>query len=638
MEILSEAESRSFSQFLDSFSSSTTTPAPEPNAFLPSYGQHARAPYGAEKLAGMSRIGPAGGAAPLGGWAAPAPGGGGGGGGYSGRGDSRSRERRYGSAGNADAATAQAMSGFGYGAAQLPPPPLPPSLPPSYPPSFAPPPGADAFIPQPSGLPTHPHASTSRHHLYSAPAASTSSSFPPPSLAYPTASTSSSSYPTSYPYPHYPKPPPLSPNTQAEQKRVRMAHQAEELQAMMHASGSGTAPAGPSRSLSRGRVDYRGEAGDVQNGIEEEDEEGSPPLKRTKSGDEGAARRQPNPIALMLEAEQRVGFHSSTTASRLQQHSAFAAPPRPPPPASTSSAEAQPSPPSRPAPKRKAAAPRKSAARASSKTASSAAIKPEDGASPVVDSSSAPLFPFATPSNIPLARRRTSRPPVSHRTAKPSTSNTSPPPPLAATTNGTKPALLTAAQKKANHIASEQKRRAAIRAGYDGLCTVVPSLRAAVEEYEERLAAVSGAKGGKRGKAGRGRGGESTTGALMGGIEVGGEKVDGRAGPKSEAVVLGKTVEHLRLLLTNRQTLLTRLSSLHSTASAQSIPLSPPTSAGYPGAGAKQVAGAWDKPWEEGWMKGEVMQVLGLAMPAEEEEVKEEEGSEDEVDEDVPGA
>ena len=120
--------------------------------------------------------------------------------------------------------------------------------------------------------------------------------------------------------------------------------------------------------------------------------------------------------------------------------------------------------------------------------------------------------------------------------------------------------VLTEEQKRANHIASEQKRRTAIRSAYDELCGVVPSLRAAVQEYEERLTRVHGAQAAaaaasRRGSAGRsdgtqGTGGteiETVAGVLTGGIDVGGEKVDGRAGPKSEAVVLGKSKYSLAL-------------------------------------------------------------------------------------------
>ena len=81
-----------------------------------------------------------------------------------------------------------------------------------------------------------------------------------------------------------------------------------------------------------------------------------------------------------------------------------------------------------------------------------------------------------------------------------------------------KPPLLTAQQKKANHILSEQKRRAKIRRGYEALCEVVPNLRAAVLAEQEAMDSKK-----KRGKA---------KGSIPG------EGADGRAGPKSESVVL----------------------------------------------------------------------------------------------------
>ncbi|TFY73101.1 hypothetical protein EWM64_g10910, partial [Hericium alpestre] len=46
--------------------------------------------------------------------------------------------------------------------------------------------------------------------------------------------------------------------------------------------------------------------------------------------------------------------------------------------------------------------------------------------------------------------------------------------------SSTKPTLLTTSQKKANHIQSEQKRRANIRRGYEALCDTVPALREAI--------------------------------------------------------------------------------------------------------------------------------------------------------------
>lgn len=87
-------------------------------------------------------------------------------------------------------------------------------------------------------------------------------------------------------------------------------------------------------------------------------------------------------------------------------------------------------------------------------------------------------------------------------------------------------------------------------------------------------------------KAGKGkRNGDK--GALMGGIEIGGEKVDGRAGPRSEAVVLGKcklststlravlipyaftAVEYVRELLRSREEYLTRLSDAYARIAAK---------------------------------------------------------------------
>ncbi|KAH8915741.1 hypothetical protein BT69DRAFT_1288441 [Atractiella rhizophila] len=84
----------------------------------------------------------------------------------------------------------------------------------------------------------------------------------------------------------------------------------------------------------------------------------------------------------------------------------------------------------------------------------------------------------------------------------------------------TKPPLLTEAQKKANHILSEQKRRLAIKGGYDALCEAVPSLRAQ---------------------------------NLNGSANGNGKKDKKKEGAKSEAVVLARTVEYLRELLEERE-------------------------------------------------------------------------------------
>lgn len=157
----------------------------------------------------------------------------------------------------------------------------------------------------------------------------------------------------------------------------------------------------------------------------------------------------------------------------------------------------------------------------------------------------------------------------------------------AASASGSAPApLLTAAQKKANHIASEQKRRANIKRGHDQLCEIVPALRDAIAEAErkEREGLGSGAaaarvkKKGKKGKKGE-DGGE--------------EKVDGRAGPKSEGTVLLRSgfpclpwtmgtsaddfslhpaIEHIRGLQTQRLALLARLSAARQAAQARFPP------------------------------------------------------------------
>lgn len=88
-------------------------------------------------------------------------------------------------------------------------------------------------------------------------------------------------------------------------------------------------------------------------------------------------------------------------------------------------------------------------------------------------------------------------------------------------------ALLSPSQKKANHIQSEQKRRANIRRGYDALCETIPALREACQAEDEQLLADGKAKGRRRGK---------------GKAKVDdGERVDGRAGPRSEYVVLSKS-------------------------------------------------------------------------------------------------
>ncbi|KAG8719662.1 hypothetical protein FRC08_002322 [Ceratobasidium sp. 394] len=114
-----------------------------------------------------------------------------------------------------------------------------------------------------------------------------------------------------------------------------------------------------------------------------------------------------------------------------------------------------------------------------------------------------------------------------------------------------KPKLLSKDQKKKNHIHSEQKRRATIRKGYALLCEEVPSLRMAIAAAEADDAEQTGDGDGRRRRRSRGR--ASTTD---------GERIDGRAGPRSESVVLVKTIDHLKDLLASRQELVARVQEL----------------------------------------------------------------------------
>jgi hypothetical protein len=119
-----------------------------------------------------------------------------------------------------------------------------------------------------------------------------------------------------------------------------------------------------------------------------------------------------------------------------------------------------------------------------------------------------------------------------------SASSKSASPPVAS--DAAKAPLLSPSQKKANHIQSEQKRRANIRQGYEALCETVPALREAIRAMEAEQAATAadfdeGAK-----QKGKRRRTKKTSDD--------GERIDGRAGPKSECVVLQKSTPGLLLL------------------------------------------------------------------------------------------
>lgn len=113
-----------------------------------------------------------------------------------------------------------------------------------------------------------------------------------------------------------------------------------------------------------------------------------------------------------------------------------------------------------------------------------------------------------------------------------------------------KPSLLSPSQKKANHIQSEQKRRANIRRGYEALCEVVPALREAIrgEESAKQAEAEGGAGGSdeaggdtKKTRPKKKRRPNKRADDSEAGQDIGGLKLDGRAGPRSENVVLQKS-------------------------------------------------------------------------------------------------
>ncbi|GAA5979593.1 hypothetical protein JCM11641_007880 [Rhodosporidiobolus odoratus] len=569
MNILSESETRSFSQFLDSFADSPSSRPPSTASATPSQPfsgvpQPPDPAFG--RLAGIGRLSDVGGIAPLGGWAPPG-------------GLRRAQPRLQGRSSQISSAPYGGMTGSELeGSAGAKPAPFPPH-PAFSQPYYASSPDHSTLTmppaqPYPVAPQTHSLPSSSRHVLHSS--ASFASPLPlgfsPLSSSYPPASASSAR--------------PVKSSAIEHQRRARMAQQAAELEAML---------------------------GQRHNGeIEEQEEESldSPPVKRAKNG-EGWSVRDTVPLVQEREAGQHLPSAVSGTTASVSPVNTFAPPaPAPSSPRTRTSARigsGDPLPLSAVTQKRKA--PASMSKRQTGRSASTLEVEAEDDAAP---SSNSNPGPARTPSIIPLAPNRTTIPRTSYR----STFNLSPSPPTPAastSTNGGKPAPLTAAQKKANHIASEQKRRTSIRAGYDKLSLVVPTLHAAVEEYEARLAAASrggGSGGGKRGKVK----GETKMGALMGGIEIGGEKVDGRAGPKSEAVVLSKTVEHLRDLLSRRAALLSRLSDAHALAEERSVDLSAVPPAGAPR--APQIAGEWDEPWE-GWMEEGILMALGLAQGGE---------------------
>jgi len=155
-------------------------------------------------------------------------------------------------------------------------------------------------------------------------------------------------------------------------------------------------------------------------------------------------------------------------------------------------------------------------------------------------------------------------------------------------TTGTKPPLLTPAQKKANHIASEQKRRAKIRRGYDALCEVVPSLRAAITAEQEAATSNSGAWNNASGSGTEGKKGKKTRSGKAAEEASTAAKDGSRAGPKSESIVLSQTIEHIENLLVRKAELLERLAATRCRIPAHGQGYEPPD------------APVWEREWDGG--------------------------------------
>ncbi|KLO17156.1 hypothetical protein SCHPADRAFT_868685 [Schizopora paradoxa] len=179
--------------------------------------------------------------------------------------------------------------------------------------------------------------------------------------------------------------------------------------------------------------------------------------------------------------------------------------------------------------------------------------------------------------------------------AKKARSNSSSIPPHANNPNvpiiNTKPTLLSASQKKANHIQSEQKRRANIRRGYEALCDTVPALREAIRREEEEQRMVTQATAHASGGGGDSAGKVKKKLRARRKVTDGAERMDGRAGPRSENIVLSKTIDYIHDLLSDKASLLDRLSRAR-TVLARSAPerLQPPIE-GVP---------LWEREWGGG--------------------------------------
>lgn len=111
----------------------------------------------------------------------------------------------------------------------------------------------------------------------------------------------------------------------------------------------------------------------------------------------------------------------------------------------------------------------------------------------------------------------------------------------------------------------------------------------------------AGASGRKRSRTGSVVGAAGGNGSGNGVDKDGSDRIDGRAGPKSENVVLQKTIDHIRSQLDERQRLKMRLERAKTT-----LPPSHPLhdSCRFPANGAEGGGGNYVPPWERPWYGG----------------------------------
>ncbi|KDQ06383.1 hypothetical protein BOTBODRAFT_49395 [Botryobasidium botryosum FD-172 SS1] len=178
----------------------------------------------------------------------------------------------------------------------------------------------------------------------------------------------------------------------------------------------------------------------------------------------------------------------------------------------------------------------------------------------------------SVPIHTPSSRKRASPPHAQQPPKKRRPSSPAAVPP--------KPTLLSPSQKKANHIQSEQKRRATIRRGYDALCVCVPALREAIRAEEDAMVEI--------GTVGRSSSRRRAKNRVL--TNEDGEKLDGRAGPRSESVVLQKTIDHIQTTLAHREALLERLQRAR-----ESLPPNHPAILAL-----AQHPRPWDRRWDGG--------------------------------------